>query len=283
MRNAPIAKFNVAQRCVTRIPSFGFGARWTTAGKIVLRHLAVRSGLLVCPKLGWLFTKMALGTRNDSQLCGVFPPGKKRQEESQIDNDRRSQHRAFYPGVPLRDGGVSDLPGISRTQRIAGTSDRQNGEIGRPRQAFGHPMIPVRARVDNDARLGPPRRILMVTGSNMSGKTTLLRSIGTNVLLAKAGGPVCAKKFELPWVEVVTSIRAMDSVSDGISLFMAELSSIKVVVEAAHRATLKGSHPVLYLLDEVLLGTNIDERKGNHLRFDPEFAQVQNDRSYVDP
>jgi DNA mismatch repair ATPase MutS len=150
-------------------------------------------------------------------------------------------------------------------------------------QAFGHPMIPVRARVDNDARLGPPGRILMVTGSNMSGKTTLLRSIGTNVLLAKAGGPVCAKKFELPWVEVVTSIRAMDSVSDGISLFMAELSSIKVVVEAAHRATLKGSHPVLYLLDEVLLGTNIDERKGNHLRFDPEFAQVQSDWSYVDP
>ncbi len=101
----------------------------------------------------------------------------------------------------------------------------------------------------------------MVTGSNMSGKTTLLRSIGTNVLLARAGGPVCAKKLELSWVEVVTSIRAMDSVSDGISLFMAELSSIKVVVEAAHRATQKGRHPVLYLLDEVLLGTNIDERK----------------------
>ena len=128
-------------------------------------------------------------------------------------------------------------------------------------QALGHPMIPERARVDNDARLGPPGRILLVTGSNMSGKTTFLRAIGTNVLLAKAGGPVCARKFELPSVEVVTSIRAMDSVSDGISLFMAELSSIKVVVEAAHQTTQKGSHPALYLLDEVLLGTNIDERK----------------------
>jgi DNA mismatch repair ATPase MutS len=128
-------------------------------------------------------------------------------------------------------------------------------------QALGHPMIPEQARVDNDVRLGPPGRILMVTGSNMSGKTTLLRSIGTNVLLAKAGGPVCARKFELPWVEIVTSIRAMDSISDGVSLFMAELSSIKVVVEAAHQATQKGSHPMLYLLDEVLLGTNIEERK----------------------
>jgi len=80
-------------------------------------------------------------------------------------------------------------------------------------QALGHPMIPVRARVDNDAELGPPGRILMVTGSNMSGKTTLLRSIGTNVLLAKAGGPVCAKKFELPWVEVVTSTGGRDASS----------------------------------------------------------------------
>ena len=90
---------------------------------------------------------------------------------------------------------------------------------------------------------------------------TNLNAEGTNVLLAKAGRPVCARKFELPSVEVVTSIRAMDSVSDGISLFMAELFSIKVVVEAAHQTAQKGSHPVLYLLDEVLLGTNIDERK----------------------
>jgi hypothetical protein len=148
----------------------------------------------------------------------------------------------------LYDNASWTFPNVTSSDRILG-------------QALGHPMIPEQARVDNDARLGPPGRILVVTGSNMSGKTTLLRSIGTNVLLAKAGGPVCAKKFELPWVEMVTSIRAMDSISDGVSLFMAELSSIKVVVEAAHRATQKGNHPVLYLLDEVLLGTNIDERK----------------------
>jgi MutS domain V len=148
----------------------------------------------------------------------------------------------------LHDNASWTFPNVTSSDRILG-------------QALGHPMIPEHVRVDNDTKLGPPGRILMVTGSNMSGKTTLLRSIGTNVLLAKAGGPVCAKKFELPWVEMVTSIRSMDSISDGVSLFMAELSSIKVVMEAAHRATQKGTHPVLYLLDEVLLGTNIDERK----------------------
>jgi MutS domain V len=128
-------------------------------------------------------------------------------------------------------------------------------------EGLAHPMIPGNARIANNVSVGPPGRILMVTGSNMSGKTTLLRAIGINVLLAKAGGPVCARKLELPWVEVVTSMRAMDSVTEGVSLFMAELSSIKVVVEAAHRASQKQTDLALYLLDEVLLGTNIDERK----------------------
>ena len=135
MRNAPVAKFNVVQRRVTGIPSFRFAVRWTRAGKIVLRNLAVRSGFLVRPKLGWLLTKMTLGTRDDPELCGVFPLGKKRQEESQIGNQRRSHHRALDPSLPLRNGGVSDLPRISRTQEIAGTSDRQDGKSGRPRQS----------------------------------------------------------------------------------------------------------------------------------------------------
>jgi hypothetical protein len=126
---------------------------------------------------------------------------------------------------------------------------------------LGHPLIPESKRVDNDISVGPQGKILMVTGSNMSGKTTLLRAIGVNVLLAKAGGPVCAKNLALPWVDVVTSMRAMDSVTQGVSLFMAELASIKAVVEAVESATRKDHCLVLYLLDEVLLGTNIDERR----------------------
>ena len=128
-------------------------------------------------------------------------------------------------------------------------------------EGLGHPLIPETKCVDNDVGVGPKGRILMVTGSNMSGKTTLLRAIGINVLLAKAGGPVCAKKLALPWVEVVTSMRAMDSVTNGVSLFMAELASIKAVMEAVQRVSREGHGLVLYLLDEVLLGTNIDERR----------------------
>ena len=126
---------------------------------------------------------------------------------------------------------------------------------------LGHPLIPETKRVDNDVSVGPRGQILMVTGSNMSGKTTLLRAIGLNVLLAKAGGPVSAKQLALPWVNVVTSMRAMDSVTEGVSLFMAELASIKAVMEKVERVTRQGDGLVLYLLDEVLLGTNIDERR----------------------
>ena len=126
---------------------------------------------------------------------------------------------------------------------------------------LGHPLIPETKRVHNDVNVGPKGQILMVTGSNMSGKTTLLRAVGLNVLLAKAGGPVCATKLALPWVNVVTSMRAMDSVTEGVSLFMAELTSIKAVIEATHRTTRAGDGLILYLLDEILLGTNIDERR----------------------
>jgi hypothetical protein len=126
---------------------------------------------------------------------------------------------------------------------------------------LGHPLIPEAKRVDNNVSVGPQGQILMVTGSNMSGKTTLLRAVGINVLLAKAGGPVCAAKLALPWVKVVTSMRAIDSVTEGVSLFMAELASIKAVVEAVQHATRASDGLVLYLLDEILLGTNIDERR----------------------
>jgi DNA mismatch repair ATPase MutS len=82
---------------------------------------------------------------------------------------------------------------------------------------LGHPFIPATKHVDNDVSVGPQGQIIMVTGSNMSGKTTLLRAIGINVLLVKAGGPVSAKKLALPWVDVVTSIRAKDSLAQGVS------------------------------------------------------------------
>jgi DNA mismatch repair ATPase MutS len=101
---------------------------------------------------------------------------------------------------------------------------------------------------------------LLVTGSNMSGKSTLLRAIGANAALAAAGAPVCASALSLPPLRVHTSMRVEDSLEAGISLFMAELLRIKSVVEAAEGARARGDR-VLYLLDEILHGTNTAERR----------------------
>lgn len=127
-------------------------------------------------------------------------------------------------------------------------------------RALGHPLLRPDACVRNDVTIGPPGTFLLVTGSNMSGKSTLLRAIGANVVLAGAGAPVCAAALTLPPLRVHTSMRIEDSLEEGISLFMAELLRIKSVVEAADRAHAEGGR-ILYLLDEILHGTNTAERR----------------------
>ena len=125
---------------------------------------------------------------------------------------------------------------------------------------LGHPLIPADRRVPNDVVVGPPGRFLMVTGSNMSGKSTLLRAIGVNVVLAQAGAPVCASRMTLPPLAVFTSMRVQDSLEEGVSYFMAALQRLKLVVSAA-RAVRPGEPMLLYLLDEILQGTNTAERQ----------------------
>ncbi|HXM57324.1 MAG TPA: DNA mismatch repair protein MutS [Candidatus Dormibacteraeota bacterium] len=123
--------------------------------------------------------------------------------------------------------------------------------------ALGHPLIEPARRVDNDVTLGPPGTVLLVTGSNMSGKSTLLRALGTNAALAAAGAPVCAARLALPPLRVWTSMRVADSLEQGVSHFLAELRRLKQVVEASEA----GGPMVCYLLDEVLQGTNTAERQ----------------------
>ena len=127
-------------------------------------------------------------------------------------------------------------------------------------QGLGHPLIAESVRVANDVALGPPGEILMVTGSNMSGKSTLLRSLGVNLVLAQAGGPVCARRMSLPPVELATVMRVSDSLERGVSLFMAELGRLKLVVERAHVDARRPDRQLCYLLDEILHGTNTAER-----------------------
>ena len=127
--------------------------------------------------------------------------------------------------------------------------------------ALGHPLLPDDVRISNDVAVGPAGSFLLVTGSNMSGKSTLLRAIGTNAVLAGAGGPVCAEALSLPPFELWTSVRVQDSLERGVSFFLAELQRLKLVADAARRARRQGTAPVLYLLDEILQGTNSAERQ----------------------
>jgi hypothetical protein len=121
---------------------------------------------------------------------------------------------------------------------------------------LGHPLIPARVRVSNDVRLDANCRIMVVTGSNMSGKSTLLRSIGVNVALAQAGAPVCAERMTLTPLQIGASLRAQDSLEQGVSRFFAEIKRLQAILALA-----KGRPPVLFLLDEILNGTNSQDRR----------------------
>jgi DNA mismatch repair ATPase MutS len=128
--------------------------------------------------------------------------------------------------------------------------------------ALGHPLIPGSRRVPNDVEVGPRGSVLLVTGSNMSGKSTLLRAIGVNAVLAEAGAPVCARSLRMPPCEIQTSIRIQDSLERGVSYFMAALARLKGVIDAAEtdRAANGERRVLFYLLDEILQGTNSAER-----------------------
>jgi ABC-type multidrug transport system fused ATPase/permease subunit len=125
---------------------------------------------------------------------------------------------------------------------------------------LGHPLLN-HQRVCNDVTVGPPGTVLLVTGSNMSGKSTLLRSIGANVVLAQMGSVVCAQSMRLSPLRIETSMRIADSLADGVSFFMAELKRLKEVVDAAQQIRQKSGRTMLFLLDEILQGTNSQERQ----------------------
>ena len=130
------------------------------------------------------------------------------------------------------------------------------GEARFEGEQLGHPLLARRTCVRNDVRLSLAPRVLIVSGSNMSGKSTLLRTIGVNATLALAGAPVRAKRLTLSPVSLGATIRVQDSLQAGMSRFYAEISRIKQLMEIA-----AGSRPLLFLLEEVLAGTNSQDRK----------------------
>jgi hypothetical protein len=125
-------------------------------------------------------------------------------------------------------------------------------------EGLAHPLLGSDARVRNDVSFGQQPRLLVISGSNMSGKSTLLRAVGANTLLALAGAPVCATRLRLSPVQLAASVHVQDSLLAGHSRFYAEVRRLRRVYELA---TGSGSAPTLYLLDEMLHGTNAEERR----------------------
>lgn len=121
---------------------------------------------------------------------------------------------------------------------------------------MGHPLIDVRTCVRNDLKLCLETQFLLVTGSNMSGKSTLLRTVGVNATLAWMGAPVRARSLRLSQVQVCASIRVDDSLQNGQSRFYAEVERLKAILERT------ASGPtVLFLIDELFGGTNSADRR----------------------
>jgi len=123
-------------------------------------------------------------------------------------------------------------------------------------QDLTHPLIPAAEAIANDVQLGGDTRLWIVSGSNMSGKSTLLRAVGLSVVLAWAGAPVNAARLRLSRLQLGASLRSNDSVTDHRSRFYAEISRLKDVVDLA-----RAGQPLLFLLDELLSGTNSHDRR----------------------
>ncbi len=126
-------------------------------------------------------------------------------------------------------------------------------------EALGHPLIRPEKRVTNDFLMKDPRQLVIVTGANMAGKSTFLRTVGVNMILAMNGAPVCARQMTFTPVEVFSNMRTTDSLFDDESYFFAELKRLKSILEALQKGT-----PTLIILDEILKGTNsVDKLAGS--------------------
>ena len=124
--------------------------------------------------------------------------------------------------------------------------------------SIAHPLMDS-TKVSNDVSVGPTGSVLLISGSNMSGKSTLLRSVGINSILAQMGSVVCANKLTMPPIRVATSMRIVDSLASGTSFFVAELKRLKQIVDLSREV--KQNQTLLFLLDEILQGTNSSERQ----------------------
>jgi DNA mismatch repair ATPase MutS len=123
-------------------------------------------------------------------------------------------------------------------------------------RGLAHPLLPVDVCIRNDVNLNHKARFYIISGSNMSGKSTLIRTVGLNAVLAYAGAPVCATDLRLSLFSIRASLAVVDSLLEGKSKFLAEMDRLRQALDA----TLE-TRPVLFLIDEILSGTNSRDRR----------------------
>jgi len=126
---------------------------------------------------------------------------------------------------------------------------------------LSHPLLSRKVRIANNFSINQNNNVTIITGANMTGKSTFLRSIGINMVLAMNGCPVCAESFHFRPISIFTSMRTNDSLSDGSSYFNAEIKRLKLLIDK-----LEKNEPQFIILDEILKGTNsVDKLKGSEM------------------
>ena len=132
-------------------------------------------------------------------------------------------------------------------------------------KGVGHPLIKKEKRISNEFDFSGKGGICLITGSNMSGKSTFLRTVGVNSVLALMGAPVCAKSLDISHLQVFTSMRTQDDLEESVSSFYAELKRLKQLLGSINSDT-----PILFMIDEVLKGTNSEDRHKGAKLIDPQ-------------
>ncbi|MFA0962215.1 hypothetical protein AB9P05_10435 [Roseivirga sp. BDSF3-8] len=171
----------------------------------------------------------------------------------------KRQHRSYIGGWLEAIGTfdfLSSLGGASFAQPELTWPEVADREYVTEGRQLGHPLIAAEARVNNDFSFSGQGSVLLVTGSNMSGKSTFLRTVGLNVVLALAGAPVCASSLHTGEIQVFTSMRTQDNLEESVSGFYAELKRLRQLLDLLKET----DRPVLFLLDEILKGTNSEDR-----------------------
>jgi hypothetical protein len=151
---------------------------------------------------------------------------------------------------------LSALAGYACEHPLDPFPEVSGGDACYDAEGLGHPLLPESRCVRNNLKLGGELRLLVVSGSNMSGKSTLLRSVGISAVMALAGAPVRARRLCIGPLSVGASIRTSDSLQDGTSRFYAEITRLRKLVDLA-----SGPRPLLFLIDELLNGTNSHDRQ----------------------